>query len=349
MYEYPDPNVTGEATSFTVGIHILLVAVVLMPFVILFLQSKRPASRMDAIVFVLASISGIIGAAIASQNATAYTRPFIIGYAVVFQIVLAIAFITTLVRLSQGGKGMLVVRLLASLLVLACVIGMLLPAVPSAREAARRVQCANNLKQIGLAMQNYHDIQKVFPSPLGTSKTTPVSWRVSILPYAENQALYELYDQQVTWDAEPNLQVAQTANSNMNCPSNPRVEDGNGRYFTAYSIPTGDGTFFGNNESRTLEDATGGTSNTIMVVEACGQDIIWTEPRDVNLNELPLGINLPGKQPGRSNGILSSFHPEAAQVTLLDGSVMLVTEDMDAEVLQALLSGTNHSAQTRRK
>lgn len=318
----------------------MLLALVVLPFVILFLQSKRPASVMDAVVFVLAAISGIASAAFASQNTPEYFRPFVFGYCVVFEVVLAIAFIVTLFRLNRGKKGLLVANLIASLLVLAIVIALLLPAVPSAREAARRTQCVNNLKQIGLAMQNFQDFNENFPLPFGESTMTQISWRVSILPYAEHQSLYDQYDQQENWDSEPNLRLAETRIANMNCPSNLQKErDSNGRYFTAYSIPTGDGTFFGNNQSRNSSDATGGASNTIMVVEACGQDIVWTEPRDVDLNRLPLGINLPGKQPGQSHGMISSPHPNSANVTLLDGSVRPISDEIDQEVLRAMLSG----------
>ena len=187
--------------------------------------------------FVLAAISGIASAAFASQNTPEYFRPFVFGYCVVFEVVLAIAFVVTLFRLNRGKKGLLVANLIASLLVLAFVIALLLPAVPSAREAARRTQCVNNLKQIGLAMQNFQDFNENFPLPFGESTKAPTSWRVSILPYAEHQSLYDQYDQQENWDSEPNLRLAETRIANMNCPSNLQKErDSNGRYFTAMDV-----------------------------------------------------------------------------------------------------------------
>src|SRR5690606_17767117 len=76
-------------------------------------------------------------------------------------------------------------------------VALLLPAVQSARETARRVQCANNLKQIGLAMHNYMDVNGAFPPAyLADSDGKPMhSWRVLILPYMEHRSLYDRYDQ----------------------------------------------------------------------------------------------------------------------------------------------------------
>ena len=70
---------------------------------------------------------------------------------------------------------------------------MMLPAVQSAREAARRAQCTNNLKQIALAMHNYHDVNNSFPKPAITDKEGKplLSWRVAILPYIEQSPLYK--------------------------------------------------------------------------------------------------------------------------------------------------------------
>jgi type II secretory pathway pseudopilin PulG len=76
--------------------------------------------------------------------------------------------------------------------IIATLIGLLLPAVQSAREAARRMACANNLKQIGTAMHGYLSAKRVFPP--GGSRTNGLSWRVFILPQLEQQSIYEQVD-----------------------------------------------------------------------------------------------------------------------------------------------------------
>ena len=84
-------------------------------------------------------------------------------------------------------------------------VALLLPAVQSAREAARRAQCVNNLKQIGLAMHNYHDANGHFPrAVVGKDGKRLLSWRVAILPYIEQQGLYNKFKLDEPWDSPHN-------------------------------------------------------------------------------------------------------------------------------------------------
>ena len=79
------------------------------------------------------------------------------------------------------------------------------PAALAARQASVRTQSLNNLKQIAIALHNYHDTYKTFPAAVQLGpKNTPRSWRVTILPFVEQRALYEQYRQDEPWDSENN-------------------------------------------------------------------------------------------------------------------------------------------------
>ncbi len=88
-------------------------------------------------------------------------------------------------------RGFTLIELLVVIAIIAILIALLLPAVQQAREAARRTQCRNHLKQIGLACHNYHDVYGMFPLGTGYSLW---GWRVYILPYLEQTAQYNLVD-----------------------------------------------------------------------------------------------------------------------------------------------------------
>ena len=102
-----------------------------------------------------------------------------------------------------GGKrrGFTLVELLVVIAIIGVLVALLLPAVQAAREAARRMQCTNNLKQLGIALHNFHDSRQSFPAARDELTTSPVTgsgawtaaWTAHILPYIEQQAVYQVY------------------------------------------------------------------------------------------------------------------------------------------------------------
>lgn len=207
------------------------------------------------------------------------------------------------------------------------------------REAARRSQCKNNLKQIGLAMHNYSDEFGKFPDPqLRAEDSEPMSWRVGILPYRDRKADFANYVPTATWDSDDNFLISKQDVGLYVCPSVPLSDkkDRAGRWYSAYATLVGPQTAFSDGKGKSFREFPDWTSNTVLVAEACGQQIVWTEPRDIDLTDKNVGINLPGNKPGQSNGSWSSYHRDGANVAMADGSVRFLRTATDPRVLRAI-------------
>jgi hypothetical protein len=198
-----------------------------------------------------------------------------------------------------------------------------LPAIHNAREAARRSQSVNNLKQIALAMHNYHSANNEFPSDVCDAEGKPLlSWRVRILPYLENQALYNEFHMDEPWDSEHNKPLSETVVAVFTAPSSKPVPAGH----TFYQGFVGNGAFFEACEGTSLAKITDGTSNTILCVEA-GEAVPWTKPGDLPYDpEKPLP-KLGG--PGYAGGF---------NAALADGSVRFIKNSIAENVLRALIT-----------
>ena len=127
--------------------------------------------------------------------------------------------------------GFTLVELLVVIAIIGVLVGLLLPAVQSVREAGRRLQCANNMKQIGLALQNYESVWKTFPMGSVFTNTAPynrkgTTWVAALFPYMELQNLYDLYNPEYYMNSAQNQDFVRTPVKNLICPSDAETENG---------------------------------------------------------------------------------------------------------------------------
>ncbi len=132
----------------------------------------------------------------------------------------------------RARRGFTLIELLVVIAIIAILIALLLPAVQQAREAARRANCKNNLKQIGLALHNYHDVSAAFPSGwIGVTNgrasvlgESGFAWGTMILPYLDQAPLYRQFNFSSPLDASPNRALLAQHLTVYQCPSDPKPE-----------------------------------------------------------------------------------------------------------------------------
>jgi prepilin-type N-terminal cleavage/methylation domain-containing protein len=211
---------------------------------------------------------------------------------------------------SRRKEGFTLIELLVVIAIIAVLVSLLLPAVQQAREAARRTQCRNNLKQMGLAMHNYESTFKRFPSsgestdettglsltpPVTIRKFFPVSFNVAILPMIDQAGIANAWNYNVHYTMAPNVVLSQTTIPAFICPSNGITGPDSQQYgqtdympiayvdFDANGVRGGGavGTYVANVPGvdfggmlgfcKRVGDTTDGLSNTIAVIEDSGR------------------------------------------------------------------------------
>jgi prepilin-type processing-associated H-X9-DG protein len=221
--------------------------------------------------------------------------------------------------------------LMQLILVLVCLMGLLsllMPGIETARESSRRVTCANNLKQIEVALQVYHDANGCFPPAYTTDKTgKPMhSWRVLILPYLDEAPLYKAYDFTKPWDAPKNKKLLATRPKVYACPSDRNALSPVANQ-TSYVAVVGPNAAWAGGKPRKLKDFGGDVSKTIMLVEVANSGIDWAEPRDLSLDALGVSQDkspalVPSSNHGRREGFFFTYDYRAGvNVAMADGSV----------------------------
>jgi serine/threonine protein kinase len=192
-------------------------------------------------------------------------------------------------------------------------------------EAAHRVQSQNNLRQIALAVFSYESTNGKFPPAYIADKKTGkplLSWRVAILPYIEQDALYRQFHLDERWDSEHNKKLAETVVAVYRSPIGDAKPG-----MTNYLTVRGKDTAFPGKDGIKIMDIRDGTSNTIMLVEADNSKAVpWTKPEDLPYDE---------KNPSAGLGGLFSGGFNAA---MCDGSARFIPSTIDAETLRRLFN-----------
>ncbi len=240
----------------------------------------------------------------------------------------------------------------SSVVVVAVLVALLLPAVQQAREAARRAQSMNNLKMIGLAMHNYHDTFNSFPpGTIPSKKLKPderQSWQVLLLPYLDQAPLYNALavdpresapwdgDQQQRWIATDIPTFRNPSQSAAHRQGDPAPTDYVGWAGVGQDAPTekckdNKKGIFGYDRATKMRDILDGASNTIMVSDGVGKDRgPWAQGGKSTIRALTMKPYVNGP-----DGI-GSPHVGGFNVSLADGSVRFVSQNIDQNVLEAL-------------
>ncbi len=291
-------------------------------------------------------------------------------------------------NLKRRRAGFTLIELLVVIAIIAVLIGLLLPAVQQAREAARRMSCTNNLKQTALAIHNYESSYTVLPPRRIMTSGNVRGWAPSILPYLDQGNLQVKYSFNNNFYDPVNTSVIQTPVSVFMCPSAPgprmvTVIQGGvtsqgiaGDYFGPNSFSStkfGVLSLSGNNQITSLDDLprvrrfrdfTDGTTSTMLITEQAGRADFYIkgvkQASNAGLSQATNWGSWPSFQvfqvqvfgsdgvtkdgPGgcnincnNSQGIYS-FHHGGANASLADGSVRFLNENMDANVLFALVT-----------
>lgn len=228
---------------------------------------------------------------------------------------------------SGGGSSVGVILIVVVVVLVLCgggIAALLLPAIGSAREAARRVQCQNNLRQIAIALHSYHSAYQSFPPAcVRDANGKPLySWRVLILPYLELQHIYDQFDKNAAWDSPQNIALARMNFPPFQCPSGSGSPGS-----TPYQAIVGNDTLFEPDRGVFIDQVKDGTTNTVLVAEM-SREVPWSSPQDTDLNAFIAEYLGQGPAPLHSGG---------GTVAMGDGSVRFLRQnEMDPATLRAI-------------
>jgi Protein of unknown function (DUF1559) len=196
------------------------------------------------------------------------------------------------------------------------------------RSSAMFRQCINNEKHLGLAFHRYHQRHNTFPPAYSSTKDGKplLSWRVLILPFLDENALYQQFHLDEAWDSPHNRALIARMPADYHCPFEGHDMAAAGK--TRYLAPRGAGTILRGADPVSYRAITDGTSNTILAIDASDdQAVSWTEPRDLDV-DLPLAVEQFLKTPAH-HGRVALF---------ADGAVRTLRESIAPATLRMLFT-----------
>lgn len=248
-------------------------------------------------------------------------------------------------------QGFTLVELLVAMSITAILVALLLPAVQTVREAARKVSCQNNLHQIGIGLHSYHNVHASLPTGCVEWRGwnhppthRQFAWSAMLLPFVEQQPLYNQIDWSVPYDAAENEAAADTTVPTYLCPSEPAAgqQPGHISFGGLYgerivdSQPD-DGLFLYDIAIR-FRDIRDGLTYTLAVAEDTGgPDTQWINGRNVFV--VAHGINDASAWIGDNE--IRSAHDDGAMVLFADGRVTFMNESIDKQLLGQLITRDN--------
>jgi type II secretory pathway pseudopilin PulG len=225
----------------------------------------------------------------------------------------------------SSGRRIKLVELLVVLGIVALLIALLLPTTRSARPAARRSQCVYNLKQIAIALHNYEQAHKTLPPAYAVDANgRPLhSWRTLILPYLEQERLYQMIDLSKPWNDPANAKALETGLSVFRCPE--AVGPRNTTTYLSIAAPNG---CFLPKEPRRLAEITDAHESTLMVIEAGDENAVpWMAPVDAD-ESLVMSLGPTTKL----------HHTGGTNACFVAGNVKFLKANIPAKVRRALIS-----------
>jgi prepilin-type N-terminal cleavage/methylation domain-containing protein/prepilin-type processing-associated H-X9-DG protein len=248
-------------------------------------------------------------------------------------------------------RGLTLIEVLVVIAILGVLMALMLPAIHAAREAMRRSSCSNNLHQLGVALQMHHEAQRSFPLGSDMLTLTEHSWSTLLLPYLEEQKLFDRFEFTERWDDEyANKAASETELPIFICPSAGERFPGKTSYggiigtnLTGLKFGYGPTDAFGCGTLITLtpmqqypvshRKITDGLSKTIAVSEA------GDRPATAGAGHWACGRNCLGQLEDEISVLagrgVSSDHAAGANVLFADGHVTLITEELDRKILGA--------------
>ena len=204
------------------------------------------------------------------------------------------------------------------------------PKTSIGRAPSRRAQCVNNMKQIILALANYESVNGRYPpaSVAGPDGRPWHSWRILLLPFMEQNGLYQRYKFDEPWDGPNNIKLLPLTPQSYLCPEYGRVRPTG----TGYVAITGPGSAFGDAHGLRHAQVLDKHSETIMVVEWAGEEIPWTSPVDLSLTTMSLRVN------ARNRPAISSRHSGGANVSFVDGGVRFLKNSVPPATVKSLMT-----------